>query len=334
MSFRVTVYDIAERLQLSVSTVSRVLNNSTLISSEKRALILETAREMGYQKRTIRRQRGRRVLNVLLFLPYAPSGYLHLFYDPAELVASIEEGFGGVRANIIAQLNRAGRPLFDHKKLGDIDACIFGFTSPLPSLLEQIEERGIPLVLINRTSATRNFVSCDHAAGMSRLLDEVRQKKEARGERVLPCYLGFAPIRAVSDARRDGVFAAARAAGVPFGAQDVWELAGIESVNERLLEQIVSGGYNALFCFNDVVAVYVLQVARQIGIRIPEDLSLTGFDNSPVRQVSVPPLTTINLSTRELGAAAGSWLRRCVIERAEEPLQLEIAGEYIEGLTV
>jgi len=96
----------------------------------------------------------------------------------------------------------------------------------------------------------------------------------------------------------------------------------------------VSGGYNALFCFNDVVAVYVLQVARQIGIRIPEDLSLTGFDNSPVRQVSVPPLTTINLSTRELGAAAGSWLRRCVIERAEEPLQLEIAGEYIEGLTV
>ncbi len=120
---RITVYDIAEELGISVSTVSRVLNNSTLVTGEKRKLILETAERLGYRKRSVKRPRQRVVLNILVFLPFHEERRLHLFYDAAELFLGIREGFEESRVNLITEINRTHIPLFDNKKLGDIDGA-------------------------------------------------------------------------------------------------------------------------------------------------------------------------------------------------------------------
>ena len=98
---KITIYDIAEKLNISVSTVSRVLNNSQLISNDKTRLIQETADKMGYQKRQIKRHQKRTILNIVLILPYREDPYMHLFYDAAQLIKGIEDGFGDTYSGVL-----------------------------------------------------------------------------------------------------------------------------------------------------------------------------------------------------------------------------------------
>jgi LacI family transcriptional regulator len=327
---KTTVYDIAERLNISPSTVSRVLNNSALISEEKRRLILATAEEMGYEKRTIRRHGGRAILNIALFLPYATLTYRHLFYDPAELIAGIEEGFGAVRGHIVTSLNTEGNMLFSHKKYGDIDGCIFGFTEPDARLWEEITRRGIPSVLLNRIDSERNYITCNNSLGMETLLERVlRCRGEAR-----PAYLSFLPATPVNGYREEGFRAACRAHEIVCDESAVWRISRLEEIDAALVRSIVEAGHDTVMCFNDFVAVTFLNAAFVAGFSVPGDFALTGFDNSPVRQLSVRKVDSINLSTYRLGRMAGGWLKRRIIDRSDEEISMSIEGELVEGDTV
>lgn len=330
MARRVTVYDIAERLEISPSTVSRVLNNSALIGSEKRELILRTADEMGYEKRNIRRHGARSILNIALFLPYATVTYQHLFYDAAELIASIERGFGDVRVNILTSLNTDSSIVFSHKKLGDIDGCVFGFTEPDARLSGAIAEREIPSVVLNRIEESENFVTCDNHRGMQQLIAHVSGCRDE----VRACFIGFTPAVPVTTYREEGFRTACSTLDLPCHTGSVRRIDSLEEIDESFVRSIVGDGFNTVMCFNDFVAVYFFQAALAAGVRIPEDLSLTGFDNSPVRRLAVKEIDTINLSTKRLGEAAGRWLKGRIIDRSEESLALSIEGELIEGETV
>ena len=118
MSKKVTLYDIAEELNISPSTVSRVLNNSTLISDERSRQILETAERLGYRKRTIRRHMSRAILNIHLFLPVAENSVSHFFYNISELIEAVQEGFGDVRLNFVTRINDGNLDFLERKKTG------------------------------------------------------------------------------------------------------------------------------------------------------------------------------------------------------------------------
>ncbi len=159
MRKQVTVYDIADRLGISPSTVSRVFNDSILVSSETRDRTLRIAEEMGYRKRRIRRQQTRTILNVALVIPHYARTSIHLFYDPAELVDGLETGLGEVRSKIMVTLSGSSGGMFDHKKLGDLDGCVFAFTLPDAALRAELLRRNVPWVVLNRISREFNFVA-------------------------------------------------------------------------------------------------------------------------------------------------------------------------------
>jgi LacI family transcriptional regulator len=330
MEKRVTVYDIAEALGISSSTVSRVLNNSTLISDEKSALIRKTAESMGYRKRSIRRQKGRAILNIKLFLPDAAYTYVHLFYDVADLIGGIQEGFGEVKVNVITRLNDWDDTIFSNKKLGDIDGAIFAFSRPDEKLEAVVRERHIPMVLLNRPDESGNYVMYDNMAGMRRLLDEL----SARVEDLRPCYIGFNPVQPVSRLRGEGVLQGCRELGIPFSPGDSYGVESIEEIDSSFIANLIGRGYNAVLAFNDLLAVYLYQAALHDGIRIPDAFSLTGFDNSPVRSLLSSKIDTIDLSIRNLGFEAGGWLRTFIVDRDETPLRKRIEGAYIPGNTI
>ncbi len=326
----ITIYDIAESVKVSPSTVSRVLNNSRLVHSSTRERVLKAADEMGYRKRRIRRQHARTILNIALLLPFGGNNYLHLFYDAAEFIHALNSGFGDVRANIVTMVNESGVQLFDHKTLGNIDACVFGFTSPTAQLLQAIDARGIPVVLINRIDAQHNYVVSDHAAGMERLLTHLL----SINPHAHPCYLGFPVIPQVSELRREGLLKAAVAHGIPVSESDTFDLESLCEITPQLIERLLNRGYDTFMCFNDVVAVYAYQCALGMGLRIPDEFSLTGFDNSPVRSLVCDPIATIDLTVAELGYLAGRWLRDTIIDKSESALQLHVPGDLIPGVTV
>ncbi|MBI9107357.1 MAG: LacI family DNA-binding transcriptional regulator [Spirochaetales bacterium] len=327
---KVTVYDIAEELGISSSTVSRVLNNSSLIGDDRRKMILDTAQRLGYKKRTIKKQSGRAILNIRLFLPPAKYNYIHLFYDVAELILGLQKGFDDVKANIITSINDGDLSLIESKKLGDIDGCVFAFTVPSDELESYLEEKQIPIILLNREQPENNYVMIDNKTGMQKLADAVIKK---RGD-VKPCYIGFNPIERVSQKRQQGLIEAFKAKGQVIAEEDIFNVTEITEISESVIGTILKRGYNAVFCFNDIVAVAMYHAVLHEGLSLPDCFSLTGFDNSPVLKLLDKPINTINFSVETLGYEAGVWLRSWVVERKCESMQKKIDGEYIQGETV
>lgn len=324
-----TVNDIAQRLNISPSTVSRVLNGSPLVKEETRSRIETVAREMGYEKRRIRRHGPRSILVLALFLPRSPDMYRRLFYDPAELLAGLTEGFGEVRTQISVIVNQPRPDLFASKKSGNIDGCVFGFTTPSDEVRRILEERQIPAVLLNRESSTMNYVSADHLTGMRRLL---RRAADLRKE-VRPCYISFPPAAPVAQQREEAFLEACCAEDIACGTADIIRIDHVDRIDRELAIHI-RDRYNTVFSFNDFVAVYVYQVLILAGISVPDEIGLAGYDDSPVRQLTPQKIDSISLSPYHLGNVAGEWLHRVVIERSTDPLRLRIPGELIPGDTL
>ena len=149
-----------------------------------------------------------------------------------------------------------------------------------------------------------------------------------------PCYLLLKMANNVYKHRRDGFIAGANEAGISNPEGRIIEIASIADMNSGLVEQIKIAGYDAVVCFNDVVAIAFMEIAKSVGVRIPQDLAITGFDNSPVRDLVHPRLDTISLEVEKLGESAGAWLMERVINRGPDLWQQYIPGEYIPGGTI
>ena len=226
-----TVNDIADLLGVSPSTVSRVLNKSQLVKSETRERIISAARDLGYYKRQTKRHAPRSILVVALFLPRSPDVYHRLFYDTADLLAGLTDGFQEVRTQISVSVNTPNPDLFASKKSGNIDACVFGFTIPSDAVRSLIQERHIPAVLLNRETEGLSFVSTDHYPGMLLLV-----KRAAEGRRTLkPCYFSFNPARVVAELREEAFSAACRSEGIEWTEADLFRIDSVDEINKELV---------------------------------------------------------------------------------------------------
>lgn len=329
MERRVTLYDIASELGLSASTVSRVLNGSALISDEKSRLIRDTAERLGYEPRMVRRQKNRAILNLHLFLPPSRESFVHLFYDVAQLLEGIQEGFGDVSLNIFTRVNDGDTSFLSKKKTGVVDGCLFAFTRIDGALRRCLEERKIPFIHLNR-SEEPSYVLYDNGISMERLTERLYDKF---GERLKPCYLGYRPLESVDGERWSGLVKACRRRNIPLESID---RLGADDMNrlDDLLDRILERGYNGVVAFNDMVAIALYHRARKRGISLPERFSLAGIDNSPLQQILPDRIDTIAFSASLLGREAGRWLYKRIIEKDPSPCRIILEGEYIKGDTL
>jgi LacI family transcriptional regulator len=336
MTKRVTVYDIAKECGISASTISRVLNDSIMVRDERKKLVLDTARRLGYQKRTIRKQESRAILNIKLFLPVTRNTFVHMFYDVAELVDGIHQGFGDVKVNIIVRLNRGENEAFANYKLKDIHGCIFAFTEPYDRLMSQIEERKISALMLNRERQGLNFVKYDEEACMTELLEQIIEKRgNARSERIQPCFIGFTQVPYINSGRKDGLARGCRRYGLDFDVhRDVFDFNSVKDIPGDFLKQLHEKGYNTIMCFNDLVAMSIYQSAIATGYSFPRDFSLTGFDDSPAQELLPQRIDTIRFNVEHLGREAGQWLKKQIIDRMDVRIEKNLVGEYVEGKTI
>ena len=77
-----------------------------------------------------------------------------------------------------------------------------------------------------------------------------------------------------------------------------------------MLYEVITNRFNTVIAFNDYVAMALFQAMLRRGIKIPEEISLTGFDNSPILSLVEQKITTITLSIPDLGHRAGEWLKK------------------------
>jgi LacI family transcriptional regulator len=325
---KVTIYDIAKEAQTSPSTVSRVLNSSSLISNEKSHKILAAAKKLGYEKRSIRKQRGRAVLSVKLILGQLKNRKLPLIYSVPELIQGIKEGLPENQINIICETSSEPDVLFANKKAGHIDAIIFAFSNVPKATIRHLKKQNIPYLVLNRAPKNEDFISFHNEDGMRKLAKAAISKKQ----KASPLFLEMNPLHEVTIERRQGFLMACQDESIDNPHVEV--LKDISDIDAGLVEKFKTQGYNCIICMNDIIAATFMVRALDEGCHFPNDFSLTGFDGSSIINILPRKLDTISLELLDLGHKSGEWIRRRVIAREEELFQIRIDGKRLKGNTL
>ncbi len=322
-----TITDIANALNISTATVSRALNQSRLVTPDLAARINEAADKLGYKKRVIRRHRGRAILNIKLVLPLHAEPERALFYDLAALIDGIQRGFNLCGINLLCETASPKFEPFPHKKGGDINGFIFAFNRPSPATLKKLREVGTPFVVLNRAIDGVPCVGSENAAGMKMIAAHLL----ANRPNIRPAYVSLDGLGQIGEERLEGFAAACRKQGTAFDHEsDVHRFEGIASITSEKIAPLAEK-YNALVCANDIIGTVVLTELDRLGVKVPAEVSVTGFDDSPVRRLSRPLLTTVSMPLAELASTAASRLETQIIENTQPAESIRVAGSLVIG---
>lgn len=327
MAGEVTIYDVADVAGVSPSTVSRALKGSSLIGEEARRRVLRAAREVRYEPRRVRRQRERGILTVKLVLPRHESGLKRLFYDFSELADGLRDGLAPCEVNLLTDVTRRGFDPFPNKKGGEIDAFVFAFQRPAERVVREIRERGAEVVVLNRAMAGVPSLASDNAAGMRLLAAHLAE----RGVKDRVIFLGYEGISDVLEERLSGFAQGAQECGIAFDPANLVEI--ISSPEDLRREQVESflGKATTLVCVNDVLAAMVMSLLQELQVAVPKEVRVTGFDDSPIRTLIRPSLTTVSLPVADLARRAGEQLQRSLVDQQELPREIRLQGCLLVG---
>lgn len=323
----VTIYDIAEKAGVSGSTVSRALNGSRLVSDPVRERIQTIAQDLGFEKRNVRRHRQRTILNIRLVLPHHDSPERGLFFDLSQLIDGLRKGFAPTAINILTDLGGSSFVPFPHKKGGDTDAFVFAFNVPSQQVLTTLIDRAIPFVILNRATPGLPCIACDHAGGMEELVEHVT----AKSRDIKPCLITIEGMGETFEERLVGLSNGLQKKKIKFNAEaDIFTFKDSASISKEAIAAIAET-HDTLFCINDIVGSVVLAELGQLGIAVPQACQVTGFDDSPLRRITRPLLTTVAMPVFELAKRAGERLTTEVIEGvASIPLE-RLRGPLLVG---
>ncbi|MFE7897874.1 LacI family DNA-binding transcriptional regulator [Streptomyces sp. NPDC057424] len=303
-----TIRDVAERAGVSKSLVSLVLRGSGQVRPEKRDAVLRAAQELGYRPnaaaRSLSEQRTRTV-GVLLNDLRNP-----WFVDLLDGLNSLLHANGLRMLLADARLNRRtgqdpADPLLD---LG-VDGLVVVGTLPGPAALGDVAER-IPVVLAGSREPAPpgvDVVAGDDERGAWLVAEHLI----GLGHRRIAHIAGYG---AVGEQRRRSFTAAMRRNGLADEAvvepSDMTEEGGYRTT-VRLLSRPERP--TAVFAVNDIAAIGVLSAAEEVGLRVPHDLSVVGYDNTSIARLRHVWLTTVDNTSHEVGRRAA----RCLLERFE-----------------
>ena len=183
-------------------------------------------------------------------------------------------------------------------------------------VLRQIVEQGAAVVVLNRVVRGVRHVVSDHGDAMR----QIARHLAGQGVRGGCCFVGYAGIEDVVKARLAGFAEACSEVGIDFDLEkDQWVADGPEGLTKEGLKQCHDRGARNFVGVNDVAGVMVLQQGRELGLKVPGEIRVTGCDNAPVVGVTVPRLTDggpLHVSSRgESGAEplrrGGRWAGGC-----------------------
>jgi LacI family transcriptional regulator len=332
MTRKPTIADVAERAGVAVSTVSRYFNGH-YVSLAAKQRISKVIATLGYT-------RSRNARNLSLgrtgSIGVVVDSTLDLWFT--QLLAGIEEELSKHDASLmLASLDLRGH--YDaHIVLGWIrEKRVDGLILAKPGkrerlLLQKAVESQIPVVsvapdeVVKKIHAVRcSVVRCNNIAAGATVADHLADFRH--------CKIGYAggPPRSLDSRHRlAGLRSRLRQLGIPIDRRHIWWCASYEAQAGIEFARTLLGkplDITALVMGNDALALGFLRVAQQRGIRVPQSLSVVGFDNVPEGALVWPGLTTVAQPMREMGRAACSQLfeniaRAANAQTVEYPMEL------------
>ncbi|MGD0911430.1 MAG: LacI family DNA-binding transcriptional regulator [Terracidiphilus sp.] len=323
-SGHVTLLDVARACGFSVSTVSIVLSEAPLsknVAAKTREQIRTMARKLGYHPDAFARSlrsRSSQTIGVLAFDLSDP------FCIP--VVRGIQAGL--YAANYLPLLIDAQtqRRLFDSyvqmilERRAESLIVIASWVFEETNLLADLKKNHVPIVIIGRDLSGRgiNSVFVDNETGGALAMRHLIEL----GHRKIAVIRGPEEMFD-SDPRWAGIQRAADAAGIKLNPKLVFQLPGLVDPASgfeggiRLAKEMLASGrpFTAVLAFDDLTALGVVRGLTGVGVRVPQDCSVIGFDGVLPAEVATPAITTIRQPLREMGMQAAEWVMHAIGKR-------------------
>jgi LacI family transcriptional regulator len=324
---RLTMRQIAELAGVSIATVSRVLNGRGDVSDETRDLVSRVIRENGYTANRSARglSAGRTgLIGVLVPLVY-PAYFSAILGGAAEALSErnlqiVLSPTGGEHDREVSVLDRLH---------GLTDGALIILPEESSDELERLLDSGYRFVVLDPLMPLDERIPSVSAAHTSGADQAMRHLLEL-GHRRIAQITGPSGWLATEDRRR-GYRAALAATGIlPDRSLEVEALPEIlpgREAAELLLD--LPDPPTAIFAFNDNIAIGAVQAARARGLRVPEDISIVGFDDVEYATIVTPELTTVRQPLAEMGRTAVSLLLRFLEQQRFETLHVELATRLV-----
>jgi DNA-binding LacI/PurR family transcriptional regulator len=319
-----TLEDVAKRAGVSTATVSKVLSNTPYFTEETRSKVMRAVAELGYIPNLAARalSSGKTGIIAVVF-PYV---YEAIFTDP-----NIMNTLEGIEAectprgyNLLLSTPKlsADGPDAHYQQLilsGYLDGVIAIDSYPLASSIKVAQEKGVPVVVVGYQECDA-FVQHDDQAGGQMMMQHLIELGHSRiGIIGAPFDVNFG-----TQYRSRGARIVAEAAGLDYDAFPTvygdWSTRSGADCAATLLEQYPD--LTALFCHNDRMAMGAIQQARAMGRNVPDNLTVTGYDDIPTASVFSPPLTTIDQRSPEQGRLAARMLFEVLAGKSPDPIVL------------
>jgi len=326
-SNNVTLKDIAQRLGLSVPTISRALGGYEDIALETRNLVARTAREMNYRPNVHAKGLVTNAMSIqsilILGVPNVLKSIAFNSYY-AEIMRAFNDTLTTTLHRFILAVedDSDGDYVDYHKLIRDhqATAAVILDLKEQDDRVAELTEAQIPLVVLGEytpRSAMQCAVWTDNVKGAYLATRHLI----VRGRRRI-VLVGGLRGQMVSASRLRGYRAALEEAGLPFDECLVVNPAEMDEHGgySALLEIFHRGcPFDAVFCASDLRSIGVIKVLREKGLSVPEDVSVVGYDDLPIASFFDPPLTTIRQPTYKVGAYAMRNLEKII--RGEEVQQ-------------
>ena len=300
---KVTIKDIAKKVNRSITTVSRALNGYDDVSPKTKQLIVETAREMGYTPNTLAQRLQKQYTDTIgLVLPtFSPR-----FADPyfSELLAGIGNKAASLDYDLLVSTRAPGeQEIATYRKLiegGRVDGFIVVRTRTQDARIDYLVSQGFPFVAFGRceSGAEFSYVDEDGYYGMQLVADHIAELGHSR----------IAAIKSNDDLNfthervgglRDGL----GKFGIPLDealirSGDLTQKSGYD--NAMFLLQLPDPP-TVIVAFNDLMALGAMSAAQELGLEVGKDVLVTGFDDNPMAEHSHPSLTTVRQPVYTIG---------------------------------
>lgn len=297
----VTIKDIATRLGISISTVSKGLNGASDISEDLRQLVLDTAVEMGYATKKSKKVENRKLAVFIENMEYETPDQFG--YD---IVLGFKQNAFRYKWDVTVIPVTPAFQLEEKYdtyllKNGFCGAFLLGFALH-DEWMRQLKTTTMPTVLLDnyiKKNPNVCYVGTDNYEGIDTAVDHLYtlgHKKIA--------FLNGSLHSMVSEERQEAYYESMRAHGLDIIEELTAYCYYVADSAKYHVPTFLGAGATAIICGNDLIASGVITECRLRGFRIPEDISVVGFDDIPLAATLDPPLTTIRQERNELGKCA------------------------------
>lgn len=323
----VTIKDVAKRLNVSISSVSRAFNDKYDIKKETKELILKTAEEMGYFPNPIAKKLSQnKTFNIGVVVPE----FINEYYS--EIIIGIQEVFMGHGYQVLITQSDEN-PEIELKNVKTlihsmVDGLIIAPTMESTNMEYYLKElnNGCPIIFMSRVKENLQaskvlfnnkkwaFFATEHLIrqGYSKIY-----------------YLAGSKNLNVSVDRIDGFKRAMSKHKIPKERYKILETGLLAEDGMQTMEDLI---YNhdlpdAIFCFNDRVAMGVISILKSNAIKVPQDIALMGFTETRMVNLMTPRLSSVKQPTFEMGKSAAELLHKQIHNSLMEPQTIVLNGE-------